>query len=125
MSSRIKMFGEIRYEDCEFRIADCGFMMLKTLLVSGLIIYSVNYVIGWLLYFKKITMTKRTHQVFFASIIINLIILLFFLQFLSREFFLCTSSLAAMLILPLGKKGGVYHRITASAGLLLYVAIFI
>jgi len=100
-------------------------MILKTLLISGLALYSINYIIGWLLHFKIISMSKGTHQIFFAAIIINLFILLFFLKFLSIEFILCSLSLAAMLVLPLGKKGGVYHRITSTIGLALYLSLFI
>lgn len=98
-------------------------MILKILLVSGLIIYSINYIIGWLLFFKIISMSKKTHQVFFALIIINLAVLLFYLNFLSMNFILCLASLVMMIILPFGKKGGVYHRVTSSAGLLLYISV--
>jgi hypothetical protein len=101
------------------------FDIKNILLISGSVIYIVKYIIGWLLYFKNISMTKRTHQVFFAAIIINLSLLVFFLQFLSPGFFLCAASLTAMLILPFGRKGGVYHRVISTAGLLLYSAILI
>ena len=96
-------------------------MIRNYLYWSGLLIYAVNYSIGWLLYFKFISMTKRTHQVFYSLIIINLILLLFFIQFLSLRFFLTLASLVLMLILPLGKKGGMYHRIVSTAGLMCYI----
>jgi hypothetical protein len=94
-------------------------------LISGLLIYTTNYIIGWGLYFKKITMTKRTHQFFFAGIIVNLILLLFFIPFLSQNFFICLASLAAMFVLPLGRKGGVYHRAVSTLGLMLYILILV
>lgn len=70
-------------------------------------------------------MTKRTHQILFAGIIVNLALLLLFLNFLSREFFLCSSSLAMMVILPFGIKGGIYHRIVSTMGIVLYVVMLI
>lgn len=98
---------------------------MKFLLWSGLIVYIVNYAIGWLLYFKIISMKKRTHQVFYSAILLNLFLLLFYLKFLSVNLFLNSASLAAMIALPLGKKGGVYHRIVSSVGLGLYVVMFV
>jgi hypothetical protein len=95
--------------------------MVKFLLWSGLIIYVVNYAIGWLLYFKIITMKKQTHQIFYTAILLNLFLLLFYLKFLSGDFLLNSASLAAMIVLPLGQKGGVYHRIVSSVGLGLYL----
>ncbi|MCI0449228.1 MAG: hypothetical protein L0Y79_05485 [Chlorobi bacterium] len=70
-------------------------------------------------------MTKRTHQIFFAAIIVNLFGLLFYLDFLSAGFILCSISLAMMLVLPFGKKGGIYHRIVSSTGILIYLIFFI
>jgi hypothetical protein len=94
--------------------------ILNILIFSGLILYLVNYAIGWLLYFKRIRMTKRTHQIFYASIIFNLSALLFFAQIFSAAFFICLGSLVMMLILPFGKKGGKFHIFTSSTGLMLY-----
>ena len=99
--------------------------MISALLASGIVIYFVNYAIGWLLYFKIITMTKRTHQIFFAAIIVNLVFLLFLLKFFSAEFILCLCSLATMLILPLGRKGGAYHRIISTIGFLIYITLYV
>jgi hypothetical protein len=96
--------------------------MLTILIVTGLVVYGANYTIGWLLNFKVISISKRTHQIFFALIIANLILLLFFLRFLSLEFIMCFASLVSMLILPFGKKGGAYHIMTASLGLSTYLA---
>src|SRR4030095_2791423 len=101
-----------------------GFGALPILEYSGLLIFTVNYVIGWVLYFRLITMTKRTHQVFFALIIVNLVLLLFFITFLSLNFFLCVAALITMLILPLGKKAGIYHRIVSTSGFFLYILLF-
>jgi len=98
---------------------------MEILLITGLIIYIINYAIGWLLHFKIISMTKRTHQIFFAAIIVNLFVLLFYLDFLSAGFILCSLSLAMMLVLPFGKKGGIYHRIVSSTGFLFYLVFFI
>jgi hypothetical protein len=96
-------------------------MAAEYLYWSGLLIYAVNYAIGWLLYFRIISMRKKTHQIFFSLIIINLIALLFFLQFFSARFFIVLTSLVCMLILPLGRNGGMYHRIVSTVGLLCFV----
>ena len=98
---------------------------MKLLLWSGLIIYIVNYTIGWLLYFKIISMKKGMHQVFYSAIILNLFLLLFYLKFLSVDFFLDSASLGAMIALPFGRKGGVYHRIVSSVGVGLYFVLFV
>ena len=97
-------------------------MAADYLFISGLVIYLVNYTIGWLLYFKVISMKKSTHQVFYSLIIINIILLLVSLQFFSIRFFLVLASLVLMFVLPFGKKGGVYHRIVSTAGVLCYIA---
>lgn len=68
-------------------------------------------------------MTKRAHQIFFGAIIINLILVLIFSDLSSFKFILSALSLFAMLILPLGKKGGSYHVIVSSLGIILYSLI--
>jgi hypothetical protein len=97
-------------------------MAVEYLYVSGLVIYLVNYAVGWLLYFKVISMKKLTHQIFYTLIILNLLLILLSVQFFSTRFFLVIASLILMFILPLSKKGGVYHRIISTAGLLCYIA---
>ena len=97
-------------------------MAVEYLYASGLVIYLVNYAVGWLLYFKVISMNKSTHQVFYSLIIINLILLLVSLQFFSNRFLLVLASLVLMFILPFGKKGGVNHIIVSTAGILCYIA---
>jgi hypothetical protein len=37
------------------------------------------------------------------------------------EFILFSMSLFAMFLLPFGTKGGIYHRIISSAGLIIYI----
>lgn len=93
------------------------------LLLTGLIIYIINYLIGWLLYFKIISMKKQTHQIFFAAIIILLLINIFFLE--GKQIYFCFASLMCMIALPFGRKGGLYHQALSSAGLILYCCIFI
>ena len=95
--------------------------IITILTVSGLILYCVNYLTGWLLHFKVISITKLTHQVIYILLIANLVILLFFLKFLSGIFLFFMLSLIFLLALPLGRKGGVYHRAVSSAGLLVYI----
>jgi len=97
----------------------------RILLFTGAILYSLNYLIGWLLRGRKITMTKQAHQFLFALLIINLVTNLLFLQFFSASFFLCAASLVMMLILPLGKKGSLYHIAVSSAGLFFYIPLVV
>jgi len=104
-------------------ISDSAFRIPDLLFITGLVLYLTNHIIGWLLYFKKIKMSKRTHQVFFAAIIVNLVILLFFLNFLSRDFIHCSLSLILMLILPFGKKGGKYHITISTLGIIFYLIL--
>ena len=73
------------------------------------------------MHFKIISMSKKTHQIFFAAIIINLILILVLVNLSQIKFIMFTLSLFAMLILPLGIKGGVYHRMISSAGLIFYI----
>jgi len=100
-------------------------MIPDLLLITGLVLYITNYIIGFLLYFKKITMSKRTHQFFYVSIIINLIALLFFFKLFEHDFNHCSASLLMMLILPFGKKGGSYHIIVSTLGLLFYLILLL
>ncbi|MBE2217157.1 MAG: hypothetical protein IAE90_03065 [Ignavibacteria bacterium] len=95
----------------------------RILLFTGAILYSLNYLIGWLLRGRKITMTKQAHQFLFALLIINLVTNLFFLSLLSVAFFLCAASLVMMLVLPLGRKGSLYHIVVSTAGLIIYIAL--
>jgi hypothetical protein len=91
---------------------------------GGLVMYAVNYAVGWMLHFQIITMTKRVHQVIFGLLIITLTALLPSIEFLTQGFYLCALSLMMMLILPIGKKGGMYHRIVSTAGFVLYLILF-
>lgn len=90
------------------------------LLYSGSVVYLINYIIGWLLHFKIISMSRITHRIFFAAIIINLVLILLFSKLNVFSAVTCLLSLALMLILPFGRKGGIYHRVISTLGLLLY-----
>lgn len=95
--------------------------ILSILTITGLVLYCINYLTGWLLHFKFITITKLTHQVIYILLIANLILLLYFLNFLSNKFLFYLLSLILILAMPLGKKGGVYHRVVSSLGLFTYI----
>ena len=99
--------------------------MLLYFLYTGLFVYAFNYFIGWLIYFKFITLGKFVHQIMLVSIITALIILLFYIKLFSLQFVLCSLSLICMLVLPLGKKGGIYHRLVSSAGFVIYILFFL
>ncbi|MEO8663924.1 MAG: hypothetical protein ABI462_00395 [Ignavibacteria bacterium] len=99
--------------------------MTITLLYTGISLYVINYTIGWLLHFRFISLTRLTHQIFFAAIILNLILFLILVKLSAPGFVFCLSSLICMLILPLGKKGGMYHRAVSTAGLVLFLLLLI
>ncbi|MCY7361660.1 MAG: hypothetical protein LH629_06265 [Ignavibacteria bacterium] len=99
---------------------------MKILLYTGLIIFISNYLIGWLLYFEIITMQRMVHQIFFFSIIINLILVLIFVNNSIWEYLLCTFSLISILILPFGKSNrDLFHRFFSSTGMIFYFIMFL
>lgn len=91
---------------------------------AGLILYSVNYAIGWMLFSGKLAITKRSHQAIYSALIAVLAVNVYLNLGDITRLGLILTSLAMMLILPLGIKGGYYHRIVSSLGLMLYI-IFI
>lgn len=70
-------------------------------------------------------MSKRVHQILFVSIIINLLLILIFTDLNSVSYILCGFSLSAMVLLPFGSKGGIYHRFVSTIGLILYILIIL
>lgn len=88
---------------------------------AGLILYSVNYAIGWMLSSRKLAITKRSHQAIYSALIAVLAVNAYFSPGDIVGLGLILTSLAMMLILPLGIKGGYYHRIVSSLGLILYI----
>lgn len=95
--------------------------LIGILTVSGLVIFIYNYLIGWLLYFKKINISKIHHQVIYFLLIVNIAALLFFLNFLSNKFLLYSLSLLILFLIPAGIKGGVFHRVTSSMAFLIFL----
>jgi hypothetical protein len=96
---------------------------LEILLISGLLIFSVNYITGWLLYAGKISIGKKIHQIMFMSVILNLIFILIFIKLPFYEKIICALSLLMMAILPFGKKGGRFHIIASSAGIIFFIIL--
>jgi hypothetical protein len=96
--------------------------MIKIVLASGLVWYALNYITGWLLYFKKMSITKRMHQLLYALIIVHLILLLYLTYPVIPAFVLILISLVFMALLPIGRKGEVYHIVVSSGGLAAYMA---
>lgn len=88
---------------------------------AGLILYFSNYAIGWMLFTGKLSVTKRSHQAIYSVLIAALAVNAYFSLGDITRLVLILSSLAMMLILPLGIKGGYYHRIVSSLGLMLYI----
>jgi len=98
-------------------------LKIGILFITGLLFYAINYITGILLYFQKIYLPKKLHQLMFAVVIINLVLILIFEELSSLNFIICSLSLLSMLILPFGKKGGKFHILISSTGLLLYTAL--
>ena len=112
------IFGETIFQNNFYKkIMD----LTGVLTVSGLIIYSYNYLVWWLLYFKVVKISKVHHQVIYILLIFNIAILLFLLNFFSNKFLLYSLSLLLLLLIPAGIKGGVFHRISSSAAFLIFL----
>jgi hypothetical protein len=95
-------------------------LMERALVISGGVIFLVNYLIGWSLKLKIITMRKQLHQIIFSGLLLNLTCLLYFADYKEVNSFLLISSLFFLLILPFGKKGGAYHVLVSTTGILIY-----
>jgi hypothetical protein len=91
------------------------------LIISGLLVFTYNYIIGWLVHFKIVTISKTHHQLIYAVLVLNLVILLIFLNFLSNKFLLYSLSLLLLISLPIGEKGGIYHRIISTFAFFVYL----
>jgi len=94
--------------------------IVSMLTVAGLVLYIINYLTGWLVYLKVFKLSKPKHIVLFALLLIALFALLVNLNFLSNKFLFYSASFLFMLILPAGSKGGKYHIVLSSAGILIY-----
>ncbi|HMQ78912.1 MAG TPA: hypothetical protein PKE39_08420 [Ignavibacteria bacterium] len=90
------------------------------LTVTGLVMYIINYMTGWLIYFKIIRISKILHSIMYALLLIVLLALLIDLNFLSNKFLLYSVSFLLILVLPAGTKGGLYHIAVSTSGILLF-----
>ena len=96
--------------------------MEEYLIYTGLLLYIVNYFIGWGLIFGWFRISVRTHQVVYTLLIINVIFaLLFSDKLFSPGFSFGALSLLMLIILPFGKKGETYHKFVSSIGFLSYL----
>lgn len=59
----------------------------------------------------------------FISVILNLALIFIFIKLPFYEKIICALSLLMMIILPFGKKGGRFHIIASSAGMILYIIL--
>jgi hypothetical protein len=91
------------------------------LITTGLILYIINYSIGWMLNFGKSRISRKTHQIIYSLLIINVFFVLFFTDLFSPGFTFGVISLLMLLILPFGKKGGTYHKMISTIGFLSYL----
>jgi len=101
--------------------------MTTVLLYSGLIFYLLNYIIGWMLLLKRITVSKRAHRVMFFLILIHLIALcvLMFIDTRIPVLILLTVSLICIATLPMFINNDKYHLYSSSIGLLLYIIVLV
>ncbi len=98
--------------------------MREILLYAGAVLYAANYLTGWLLYLRKIKMGKRQHQILFISIFMVLIALMPFMYGSGTAFVMLLISIIMMAVLPFGRKGGAYHILVSTIGLLSFTLIF-
>lgn len=91
------------------------------LLITGLVLYLINYSIGWALASGKVFISVRTHQIIYSLLIINVFFAMFFVDLFSTGFTFGVVSLLMLLILPFGKKGGTYHKVVSTLGFLSYL----
>lgn len=61
----------------------------------------------------------------FVSVILNLSLILIFTKLPFYGKIICALSLLMMAILPFGKKGGRFHIIASTAGIVLYIMLLI
>ncbi len=99
--------------------------MKEILLYAGAVLYAANYLTGWLLYFRLIRMGKRQHQILFGSILLVMIALIPFMYGSGSAFVMLLISIIMMAVLPFGRKGGAYHIIVSTIGLISFAMIFI
>lgn len=94
---------------------------LGILITTGLVLFIANYIIGWLLKFKVITMQRRVHHVIFFLLIANVVLILFSTNFLSNKFLLYSFSLLCLLAIPLNLNADKYHISFSTLALILYI----
>ncbi len=99
--------------------------MSAILSTAGLILYIVNYYIGWTLNFGRRPVSKTAHQLIYPLLILTLIFVMLFADLESIGFSFAGFSLLMLFILPFGKKGSLYHKIVSTAGLILYLLFLI
>lgn len=59
----------------------------------------------------------------FISVILNLALIFIFIKLPFYEKIICALSLLMMAILPFGKKGGRFHIIASSAGIIFFIIL--
>ncbi len=99
--------------------------MKNGLLISGAAIYLINYIIGWLLKLGFIKLSHNVHQGIFTLLLLDLTVLLFFMQHVNTGSVLLVLSLLFLILLPFGKKGDIYHIVLSTAGILTYSIFFV
>jgi hypothetical protein len=99
--------------------------MQYALLISGAAVYLINYIIGWLLKLEVLTLTRKFHRIIFSVLLLNLTVLLFYVNFHEANSFMLITSIFLLLLLPFGKKGGVFHILLSTAGIFIYSVFFV
>ena len=96
-------------------------MPVKIPVITGLAVYLLNYITGWLIFSGVIKISKLAHRVLFAALIFNLALITLLLDSSSVFFYFCGTSLVLISLLPYGKNGGRFHRYISTSGLLFYI----
>lgn len=95
--------------------------ILSIVTVIGLLLFIYNYVVGWCAGLKIVNISKIHHQFAYILLLINMLILLYLLDFLSNKFLLYFLSLLFLLFLTYGAKGGNYHKIISTLSIGTFV----
>lgn len=97
--------------------------MSDILLLVGLILYVVNYSVGLILFFDKFKVAEPVHKVLFTTLIISLVFVMILSELSTLSMFLTGVSMLCMLLLPLGSKGGLYHIILSTLGIIIFAVV--
>jgi hypothetical protein len=94
---------------------------LGILITTGLILFCINYIIGWLLKFKVIKISAGTHRIIFFLLMANLVLVLLNVDFPTNKFLLYAASLLCLALIPLNINADKYHITVSTISMTIFV----